>query len=176
MVRVIALLFAAFCFFGCSTHTQTIKTHPSDTAQKKINRGKAVSAHNHIEQGKRLYLAGKYHQATKHFIRAITNNRDNYEAYYYMGLTQQKQNRFDRSISSFKNALEYAPDDILIHAQITYSMAVSWEKEGMTERAGELYKRALTLDPSHAPAKAGAKRVQLQISKSHQKKKNPKAF
>lgn len=176
MLRMLILIFGIFCLVGCSTTTKTIKTHPVDSAQKKINHGNAVSAYNHVEQGKRLYLIGKYNQATKHFIRAITNNRENYEAYYYMGLTQQKQNHFDRSISSFKNALKYAPDDILIHAQITYSMAVSWEKEGMMERANELYKKTLTLNPSHAPAKAGAERVQAKINKSHKKKRHPKAF
>ncbi|MEZ5357966.1 MAG: tetratricopeptide repeat protein [Candidatus Zixiibacteriota bacterium] len=176
MVRFFILMFGILCLIGCSSQTQTIKTYPSEDSGHTITRGNTVSTYNHVEQGKRLYLVGKYSQATKHFIRAITNDHENYEAYYYMGLTQQKQNRFDRSISSFKNALKYAPEDILIHAQITYSMAVSWEKEGMMERAGELYKRALTLNPSHAPAKAGAERIQLQLAKTHKKKKDPKAF
>ncbi len=176
MIRALILIFCLILVSGCATKTEVIKTHPAEGALQTINKGNAVSSYNHVEQGRRLFLAGKYNQATKHFIRAITTNRENWEAYYHMGLTQQKQNRFDRSINSFKNALKHAPDRIETHAQITYSIAVSWEKEGHLERAGELYKKALTLNPTHAPAKAGAERIQLQADKTKRAKKDPKAF
>ncbi|MCK5124835.1 MAG: tetratricopeptide repeat protein [candidate division Zixibacteria bacterium] len=176
MVRALIITTLLLFIVSCSSQTTVIKTHPVDDAQQTINKGRHVSSYNHVKQGRRLYLIGKYTQATKHFIRAITNNRENWEAYYYMGLTQQKQNRYDRSISSFKNAAKYAPDILETHAQITFAMAISWEKEGHLERAQELYSKTLTLNPSHAPAKAGAERVQIKTRKGKKGKIHPKAF
>ena len=176
MVRILIALISLSVLFGCGGGATVVKTYPAEDGQLAINHGNQVSSYNHVEQGKRLFLIGKYTQATKHFIRAITNDGGNWEAYYYMGLTQQKQGHFDRSITTLKNALKHAPDDIEIHARITYATAVSWEKDGQYERAADLYKKTLTLNPSHAPAKAGIERAQLKAEELKPKEQNPKAF
>ena len=120
-MRLLSVLIVIMIFVsGCATKTVVIKSHPADNAPQSIKNSKASVSDNHLDQGKHLYFKGKFNQATKHFIRSIANNRKNWEAYYYLGLTQQKKKRFDRAIGSFNNSLKFAPNDPVIRAKINY--------------------------------------------------------
>ncbi|MEE9442304.1 MAG: tetratricopeptide repeat protein [candidate division Zixibacteria bacterium] len=177
MKRLCVILAVLFFIIGCQSKTVVIKSRPVETEQGTIKRGQKISSDNHLIQGKKFYTAGKYKQASKHFIRAISKNKDNWEAHYYLGLTLQKQGRFDQAIGSFKYSQKYAPKDNLIRSRICYSLALSWENEGYFARAGELYTQVLSLNPKHAKAKAGIERTKLKSAKANKKKKkNPKAF
>jgi Flp pilus assembly protein TadD len=178
MKRICIILLAVLFFIiGCQSKTVVIKSRPVETKQSAINKGQATSSDNHLAQGIKLYTAAKYKQASKHFIRAISKNKNNWEAHYYLGLTLQKQGRFDQSIGSFKYAQEYAPKDNLIRSRICYSLGLSWENEGYFARAGELYIQAAKLNPKHDKAKAGIGRTKLKAAKANkEKKKHPKAF
>ncbi|MFH1700567.1 MAG: tetratricopeptide repeat protein [Candidatus Zixiibacteriota bacterium] len=177
MKRLCAIMAVLFFIIGCQSKTVVIKSRPVETGQETINKGQATSSDNHLIHGIKFYTAGKYKQAAKHFIRAISGNKENWEAHYYMGLTLQKQGRFDRAIGSFKYAQKYAPQDNLVLSRINYSLALSWENEGYFARAGELYTQAAKLNPKDTKARAGIERTKLKSANSNNKgKKNPKAF
>lgn len=174
-MRVLIILIAmGVLVSGCATKTTVIKTHPAETGPTELKHSKVIVSDNHLEQGKRLYFKGKYNQATKHLIRSIANNNNNWEAYYYLGLTQQKRERFDRAIGSFNNSLKYAPTDRIVRAQIHYALGVSWENEGYLSKAGEKYKRAIKLNPDYKQAKVAAGRVKDKALKAETRKKKAK--
>jgi tetratricopeptide (TPR) repeat protein len=169
-----------FVITGCTTRTAIIKTHPTDDAGQSMQSGKKVASTGHLEQGKRLYYRGKYNQAIKHLIRAIANDRKNWESYYFLGLSQQKKKQYDRSIGSFNNSLKYCPPNPLIQAKVHFSLGLSWEQEGYFHRAQEKYVLALDFNPKYTNAKMGIDRVKAKALKAEKnkkkKKKGSKAF
>lgn len=178
MKKLCVILMAVLIFIiGCQTKTVVIKTRPVETEQGTIKKGQKISSDNHFNQGKKFYTVGKYKQASKHFIRSISKNKNNWESHYYLGLTLQKQGRFDQAIGSFNYARKCAPKDNIIHASLSYSLGLCWENEGYFARAGELYVKAAKLNPKHDKAKAGIGRTKIKAAKANKKrKKNPKAF
>jgi len=174
-MRIVTVLIAIMIFAaGCATKTVVIKAHPTDEAPQAMQDTKVVVSDNHMEQGKHLYFKGKFNQATKHFIRSIANNRQNWEAYYYLGLTQQKTDHYDRAIGSFNNSLKYCPSEPTTRAKIFYALGVSWEEEGYLEKAGEKYKQAIQLDPGYAQAKVATERIRTKTLKAETRKKGNK--
>ncbi len=170
MYRLIILITVLVLAAGCGTKTVVIEPHPTDTPQT-VKKSKAIVSDNHLEQGKKLYYKGKYKQAIKHFVHSISNNKENWEAYYFLGLAQQKQKRFDRAIGSFNNSLKYAPIDRAIRAKIHYSTGICWEEEGYLYRAKDKYTQAVRLDPRLDSAKAGLERVTTKTVQAENEKK-----
>jgi tetratricopeptide (TPR) repeat protein len=174
-MRILIILIAiAILVTGCATKTTVIKTHPAENGPTDIKHSKVIVSDNHLEQGKRLYFKGKYNQATKHFIRSIANNSENWEAYYFLGLTQQKKERFDRSIGSFNNSLKFAPADRMIRSQINYALGLSWEQENYLAKAAEKFNKAIKLNPNYTQAKVAAGRVKDKTLKAETRKKKGK--
>lgn len=159
---------------GCATRTVVIKDNPAETASQQVQKTKVKVADNHLEQGKRLYFQGKYNQATKHLIRSIANDNTNWETYYYLGLTQQKRERFDRAIGSFNNSLKFVPNDPTIKAQIFYALGVSWEEEGYLQKAKQMYTQAVQLNPQYSQAKVANDRVKARLLTAEIQKKTKK--
>ncbi len=172
MNRFLLLLIACFIVVGCQSKTVVIKTQP-ETPKYKI---KHVSSDKHLIQGKKFFNNGKYKLAARNFMRAIATDSHNWEAHYYLGLTLQKQGRYDQAIGSFNTSLRHAPKNNKIRARVNYSLGVSWEHERYFGRATELYVKVLKLNPKHSGAKAGKARVMLKATKEKKKKKNPRAF
>jgi len=178
MLRITLIMVFCLVIAGCSSNTKTIQTHPAEDEGLTLNQGRAVAADNHLEQGKALYFKGKYAQAIKHLMRSITNNYNSWESHYFLGLCQQKKERYDRSIGSFNNALKYCPPEKLIIAKITYNLGFSWEKEGYLHKAAEKYSLALKMNPDLAAAQLGTERIKSKTADSDktQENKDEKAF
>lgn len=172
MLKISVLTVFCLTIIGCSSNTKTIKTQPVEEEGIVLNRGRAVAADNHLEQGKALYFKGKHTQAIKHLTRSISANFKNWESHYFLGLCQQKMERYDRSIGSFNNALKYCPSEKLIIAKISYNLGFSWEKEGYLHKAAEKYGYALKMNPDLAAAQSGADRIKSKTGDSDKTKKN----
>ncbi len=170
-ITLIAILVIAA---GCTVKKVAVETHPTDTPTQTVQQSKVIVSDNHLEQGKKMYYKDKYSQAVKHFVRSIANNRENWEAYYYLGLAQQKQGRYDRSIGSFNNSVRYAPPNRAIIAKIDLALGESWEEEGYLDRATEKYSQAARLDPKLNSARLALKRVQAKTLKAEQEKQSRK--
>lgn len=170
-ITLIAILVIAA---GCTVKKVAVETNPTETQTQTIKDSKVLVSNNHLEQGKKMYYQGKYNQAVKHFVHSIANNRENWEAYYYLGLAQQKQGRYDRSIGSFNNSVRYAPPDRVVIAKINLALGESWEEEGYLDRATEKFSQAARLDPKLGSAKIGLERVKAKTLKAEQKKQSRK--
>jgi len=168
----ITLIAAIIITAGCTVKRVNVQTQPTDSSTQTIKQSKVIVSDNHLNQGKKLYFKGKYNQAVKHFVRSIANNRENWEAYYYLGLAQQKQERYDRSIGSFNNSLRYVPMDRVIVAKINLALGESWEEEGYLDRATEKFSQAARLDPKLNSARLALKRVHAKTLKAEQEKKS----
>jgi len=168
---VIALTAMCVLVAGCATKTMVITSRPADDASDSITKSKEIVAANHLEQGKQLYAAGKHEQAIKHFVRCIATDNQNWEAYYYLGLTQQKQSRFDRAIGSLNSSLKFAPPNDQVRAGIFYALGVSWENEGYLDKAHNYYKEANRLDPKLSNAQTALERIETKRLKADTDKK-----
>jgi tetratricopeptide (TPR) repeat protein len=174
-MRVAITLIAIFVIAaGCTVKKVAVETHPTENSAQTIQQSKVIVSNNHLEQGKKLYYKGKYKQAIKHFVRSIANNRENWEAYYYHGLAQQKLNRYDRSIGSFNYSVRYAPPDRVIIAKINLALGESWEEEGYLDLATEKYTQAVRLNPKLDSAKVGLERIKIKTMKAEKEKKSRK--
>lgn len=177
---ILPAILIALIAMGCSTKTTTIKTHPTDDASSIMKNSNIISSNQHLKQGKHLYLKGKYNQATKHLTRSISGQSENWEAHYYLGLCQQKSERFDRSIGSLSKSLKYCPVGHRLRGNIYYALGISWENEDYLHKAGEKYREAHRLNPDLVEAKAAIKRIEIKTAKAEKKmkkkKKTTKAF
>jgi len=168
---VIALTAMCVLVSGCATKTVVITSRPADDAAHSVTKSKAIVAANQLAQGKQLYAAGKYEQAVKHFVRCLANDNQNWEAYYYLGLTQQKQARFDRAIGSLNSSLKFAPPKNQVRAGIFYALGVSWENEGYLDKAHNYYKEASRLDPKLSNAQTALGRIEAKRLKADTSKR-----
>lgn len=63
------------------------------------------------DEGVTHYQQGHWDVAMEHFHKAIQADPDSAVAYYNAGLTQDKMGNHQEATTSFKKALELAPDD-----------------------------------------------------------------
>jgi tetratricopeptide (TPR) repeat protein len=174
MHRIIPLVVLILFLVGCNAHRTVIvvdETQQSQTSHDKISKGDIQASHNHVLNAQKFYVKGKYKQAAQHLSKAIEKNPTNWEAYYYMGMIEQKQNYWHRSIGSFNKALSYCPDNNQTKATLHFSLGVSWEKSEYWDKAYEQYAAARLLDPKNVKADRNAK---LMKEKIHHAKKNKK--
>lgn len=174
-MRYSAILVALIMLLaGCTKKVEIVQVVPAENGPAAIKQSKMIVSDNHLEQGKHMYYKEKYPQATKHLVRAIANDAHNWDAYYYLGLVQQKQQQWDRSIGSFNNSLKFCPQASPFLGDIYIAIGFSWEKEGFLDKAGEKYNYALKINPEHAGARAGLERIKDKQTKAEKKKKMDK--
>lgn len=166
-MRVLMLtLMLGVAVAGCSQQAPNIRESAIDEASQEIRSSESLSSDNQLLAGKEQYLKGDYRQAAKHLLRAITNNRQNWEAHYYLGLTQQKLNKYDQAVESFRTSLRYCSPDRQATARINYALGASYEKLGYLPKAREQYANAVTLWPDFTEAKDAVARLAGQATKA----------
>lgn len=144
---------------GCARQSPDIRQSAVDEATQEIRASETLSSDNQLTAGKEEYLKGEYRQAAKHLLRAITNNRQNWEAHYYLGLTEQKLGKHEQAVESFRTSLRYCTPERQATARIDYALGYSYEKLGHLPKAREQYAHAVTLWPDYAEAKEAAARL-----------------
>ncbi len=174
MYKTAIIISIGLLLTACSSSHKTVQTLPAKDGEKVMNKGQAIATDNHLEQGKALYFKGKYKQAAQHLVKVITTDFENWEAHHFLGLCQQRQKRYDRSIGSFNNALKFCPAEKQTLAKISYHLGLSWEREGYLYKAAEKYEYALKLDPRLAAARAGSDRVKAKTEKAEKSAKAKK--
>ena len=173
-MRLVILMFLICAFtVGCNTVT-VIRSRPAMETIKHIYPSKKIVSNNHCEQGKKLFFKGKHKQASKHFVRAIGNNPNNWEAHYYLGLCQQKAGHHKRAIVSFDNGLNHAPPNKRVIAEIMFCSGYSLEQIGQYRKAEKKYSLSLKTDPSYIDARKGIKRAKAKLTKAEALKKKDK--
>jgi tetratricopeptide (TPR) repeat protein len=178
MRLLLAALSLSILLTGCAKRAEVVDTYPADDASQVFKQSENQVADDHVTQGKLMYRKAEYGQAIKHLIRALDNNPENWEAYYYLGLVEQKQGQYDRSIGAFNNCLKYAPSAHPLLTEVYLALGASWEKEGYMDKAKEKYTLSLSLNPEQPEAKAALERIKQQELKADaaKNKENKGAF
>lgn len=173
MRLVILMIFVCAFTVGCNNVT-VIRSRPAMETKKHIKPSKKIVSNNHSEQGKKLFFKGKHKQAAKHFVRAISNNPNNWEAHYYLGLCQQKAGHHNRAIVSFEKGLNHAPPNKRVIAEIMFCSGYSLEQIGQYRKAEKKYSLSLKTDPSYIDSRKGIKRTKAKLTKAEAKQKKDK--
>lgn len=158
---LIAAVFAV-SLSSCAGYTRIIVVDRSEAK----NKGQVVAADRHYVNGVKLYKKGKYKPAIKQFELSINKHPKNWKSHYYLGMTLRGTKSYRKSTHQFEKALQVAPRDSEIQAEIYVDLGITWERYGFPERAADSYAHALKYDSENFDAKAGLKRA----NKKHHKK------
>lgn len=80
--------------------------------------------------------------------RIIVVNKDNWEAYYWLGRGYYKMDMFEESIANLENAIHINPD----HLECRLFLAKSYDATGKTDTAIQEYMKILRTKPDHKEA------------------------
>lgn len=110
------------------------------------------SAHDLVEEGNKLFAQSDYEGALKKYLEAQALEPNAPELHFNIGDVQFGKGKFDEAGAEFRRVLEKSKDKRLIPA-LAYNLATAAAKQGQTERAIELYKAAVKLDPKDVEAR-----------------------
>ena len=97
-------------------------------------------------QAKRLH----YEDAEQTLTAARDKFPTNYQIPYLLGLIYSDQKKFDKAINTFSDVVtlaETAADDIKLDASFYFSYGAACERAGDIDKAAELFKKCIKLDP-----------------------------
>ncbi len=102
-----------------------------------------------------LYNQQKYEQAveelTQYIYKAGNVKRREARAYRLLGMSYEKQNRLDKALETYLEALEFHPK----HVPLLIAAASLYQRTGLFNKSQELYARALAQEPNNLEALAG---------------------
>ncbi|MBN2227282.1 MAG: tetratricopeptide repeat protein [candidate division Zixibacteria bacterium] len=161
---------------GCSKKetSLTVPAEQWDQANHPGNQQVNETASNqHLQQAKVAYSKDKYKQAIQHCEKAIMFNRQNWEAYYYIGLSMQKRREYADAIDMLQNGLNHSPQNNFVKSELHYAIGYSWEKLGKLDNAKTAYTTALAFNPENHSAQQAKNRIKIEKTlKNWGKQKN----
>ena len=102
-----------------------------------------------------LYNQQKYEQAveelTQYIYKAGNVKRREARAYRLLGMSYEKQNRLDKALETYLEALEFHPKQV----PLLIAAANLYQRTGLFNKSQELYARALAQEPDNLDALAG---------------------
>lgn len=163
----VALLFLS----SCGQKPQSIKAEqkPTATAEPRQTANPSLSTARTIPEdvmpGVRLYNQGKYEEARTSLEQTISSGSVNWQAFYYLGLTCRMLKQYERSRSSFQQALTFAPNDQFLRSDLYASLAEVSELIGDARQALLQYHMAVNLNPDNMTAHDGVDRLSQHSSR-----------
>jgi len=175
-VAIAILCIILLLIVGCSKKETsiTITAEQGERANQpdavKVNE---TASGQHLRQAKVFYSRDKFKQAIKHCEKAITFNHQNWEAYYYLGLSMQKRRDYTVAIDMLHNGLKHSPKNKYVKSELHYAIGYSWEKLGRFENAKKSYSTALAFNPENHSAQQAKNRIKIEKTlKNWGKQKN----
>lgn len=102
----------------------------------------------HAELGQKLYREGKYSDAVTSLKKAVKINRNDGDAWYYLGLSSLKVNDPKNATKAFESACKLQPSSARARSGLAYSLLLRNKlKEGLKES-----EQAVALDANNAEA------------------------
>lgn len=101
-----------------------------------------------LEEGRRLHLAGRLHEAEQIYRRILSANPRHAEAWQLLGMVAHASGRSLVAIELIERAITFAPDN----AQLHYNLGFVRQAIGQPEAAAADFRRAIALSPAFAPA------------------------
>ncbi len=78
-----------------------------------------ITIHNIIERGLNALNQGQQKQAIEHFLKAVRQDPRNPSPYYNLGLAYYYMQQWEIAMEYTKQAVELAPESVLIHLQLS---------------------------------------------------------
>jgi len=82
----------------------------------------AVEPQDQFQKGIQFYNRENYEEAASCFVLKVSEDRDSFYAYYYLGLTYRKLKKYDNALLTFQRALELKRTDPKLVSEIYLSM------------------------------------------------------
>ena len=102
------------------------------------------------KRGLTAYKARDFETAVRELEEATLMNREDYEAFLYLGAAYAAVGRYNAAIGAFKKAEELRPNDAKVH----YNLGQAYEAAGVPREAAFEYSYALRINPYHTLAQA----------------------
>jgi len=89
-----------------------------------------------------------YKQAEKELIKIIQSKKDNYQAYFLLGIVHGVNKKFEKAIESFKSSISLNNKNKLA----LYNLGIMLKEVGKIEESNSLFNKALEIDPNYIEA------------------------
>jgi tetratricopeptide (TPR) repeat protein len=143
---IFIIIFSFLTFISCDQKSN-IKTPPAQE-QKQV----ALKHNKELEKVSELLRNGELTEADKLIKSIIKKDPDNYKAYFYRGVLNQKNVEFAESLEDYYKAAELNPGDALTYA---YAGRLLIVMRGDLKEAKENFDKALNIDPNNREAQMG---------------------
>lgn len=159
---ILLVIFTLLNFISCTPKNgnpgNDIKISPYPTAAKTPasspikQKPAGLKFQTDLEKVAELIRKGKLTEAEKLVEEIINKDPDNYKAYFYRGVLNQKNVEFAKALEDYQKAAELNPDDALTYA---YTGRLFIVMSGDLKNAKENFDRALSIDPDNREAQMG---------------------
>jgi len=172
ITAIAAILLLAFT--GCArqvTHTGPAVVTKQDAppvAARAVNPGLQRASIEMLETGQRKWRVGQMKQAKKFFAKAVEKNPYNFEAHYWLAMTERDDQNWERASNHFAQALQYCPKGRW-ESKIRVDWGLTYEQQGHKGLAAKQYDLALLADPTYRDAETSRRRVMPLPNASYEK-------
>lgn len=109
--------------------------------------------------GLTAFKAGDYACAVKELEQATLQDREDFEAFLYLGAAYAGAGRHNSAIGAFKKAEELHPTDARVH----YNLGQAYEAAGVPREAFFEYSYALRINPYHTLARMAQTSLKIRM-------------
>ena len=92
---------------------------------------------------------GQTDAAIGHYQRLLKRQPGYAAAYFNVALLYKKGKRYSDALSAYEEAIKHGIDDV---QEVYSNLGVLYSEMRQREKAGEMYERALNVDPTYVPA------------------------
>ncbi len=129
--------------------------------QKRKNRPPGETATGHLSRGLEFYRGEQIREAMREFEETVRIDPRSSDAYYYLGLCQEREGRFEDAIRQFKAAIQLR-DELKPHLALAH---LYYTLDRRADARGEVA-AALALDPNNPEAREMQALLQQAVSSS----------
>jgi len=136
---------------GCAGYRTVIVAESEPPGQSRASRV-------HTRNGIRFYERGHYRKAIVQLELAISKDRDNWEAHYYLAECYRELREYDPCLNHYRIVLDLRPEPVWV-ARVEYNVGWVYERQGNYSDARSHYELSLVAAPSSEPAKKAKVRL-----------------
>lgn len=142
-----------FVIYIYITSIQTASNNESindiSNSSRSINKNvPKPQAYDHFIAGYNFYKQGNYNNALAEYNKAIEDDPNNNDIYYYRGTTFLKTGENDKALSDFKKSIELDPHHFESYRNLDWVFA----KQGKWDAIISYWSEFIQLEPEHAQA------------------------
>ena len=159
---IFLILFTLLTFISCAPKNEIPKNEKKVSSSRTETKNPVSSSvkqkttglkfKTDLEKVAQLIRKGKLTEAEKLVEEIINKDPDNYKAYFYRGVLNQKNVEFAKALEDYGKAAELNPRDALTYA---YTGRLFIVMNGDLKSAKQNFDKALSIDPNNREAQMG---------------------